>query len=129
MSSDPLRATDTLRRLRAVGVEASLDDFGTGYSSLLQLKQLAVTELKVDRSFVAAMLTSPSDAEIVRSTIELARRLAIRVVAEGVETAEALAQLAAYNCDVAQGYLLSRPVPAAELERWIDRREPEQAAS
>jgi EAL domain-containing protein (putative c-di-GMP-specific phosphodiesterase class I) len=110
-------------------VEASLDDFGTGYSSLLHLKQLAVSELKVDRSFVAAMLTSPSDAEIVRSTIELARRLTIRVVAEGVETPEALSQLAAYNCDVAQGYLLSRPVPAAELERWIDRREPEQQAS
>jgi diguanylate cyclase (GGDEF)-like protein len=129
VAGDPLRATDTLRRLRTVGVEASLDDFGTGYSSLLHLKQLAVSELKVDRSFVAAMLTSPSDAEIVRSTIELARRLAIRVVGEGVERPEELAQLAAHHCDVAQGYLFSRPVPAPELERWIDAREQERQAS
>ena len=129
VAGDPLRATDTLRRLRAVGVEASLDDFGTGYSSLLHLKQLAVNELKIDRSFVAGMLTSPSDAEIVRSTIELARRLAIRVVGEGVETPDELAQLTLHRCDGAQGYLFSRPVPAAELGRWIDAHERELQAS
>jgi diguanylate cyclase (GGDEF)-like protein len=120
--ADPLRATDTLRRLRALGVEASLDDFGTGYSSLLHLKQLAVSELKIDRSFVSNMLTSSSDGEIVRSTIELAGRLDMLVVAEGVETAEVLAQLAAYHCDVAQGFLLAPPLTPAELELWLAER-------
>jgi len=120
--ADPLRATDTLRRLRGLGVEASLDDFGTGYSSLLHLKQLAVTELKIDRSFVSTMLTSSSDAEIVRSTIELAGRLNMLVVAEGVETPEVMAQLAAYHCDVAQGFLISPPLTPSALEHWMAER-------
>jgi diguanylate cyclase len=127
--ADPLRATDTLRRLRGLGVDASLDDFGTGYSSLLHLKQLAVSELKIDRSFVATMLTSSSDAEIVRSTIELARRLDMLVVAEGVESPEVMARLASYRCDVAQGFLVSPPLTPSALEQWLAERSVAQRAS
>jgi diguanylate cyclase (GGDEF)-like protein len=112
--TDPERAQDVLARLSELGIELSLDDFGTGYSSLSMLKRLPVRELKIDRSFVLDMLDDPGDAEIVRSTINLARNLGLRVVAEGVETEAALALLAEWGCDLAQGYHLGRPAPEAE---------------
>jgi diguanylate cyclase (GGDEF)-like protein len=121
--ADPARALDVLARLDQHGVGLSVDDFGTGYSSMAYLKDLPVDELKIDRSFVHQMATSPRDAVIVRSTIDLGHNLGMRVVAEGVETQETWDELAALGCDTAQGYLLSPPVPAFDLERWLRRRD------
>ena len=117
--ADPLRAMAVLARLSALGVGLSLDDFGVGYSSLAYLKRLPVTEIKIDKSFVMNITSDESDALIVRSTIGLARSLGLRVVAEGVETEEAWARLVALGCDIAQGYYLCRPQPAAELATWL----------
>jgi diguanylate cyclase (GGDEF)-like protein len=115
LMADPGRVADTLGELAAVGVGVSLDDFGTGYSSLVHLRRLPVTELKVDRSFVARMDVSEDDAVIVRSMIELGRALGLRVVAEGVDSAAIWARLTEYACPAAQGYFLSRALPAAEI--------------
>jgi diguanylate cyclase len=121
--ADPRRARDVLSRLDAMGIWLAIDDFGTGYSSLAYLKQLPVTTLKVDRSFVTTMSEQEENAEIVRSTIALGRNLGLRVVAEGVETDPVMDKLRQLGCDVVQGYYVSRPVPAAELEQWLrDRR-------
>ena len=116
---DPEGAIATLERLRALGVRLSLDDFGTGRSSLAYLKRLPLHEVKIDRSFVRDLPADESDAAIVRSTIDLARNLRLSVVAEGVETRAAWDELAALGCDLAQGYLLSRPLPAADLTAWL----------
>jgi diguanylate cyclase (GGDEF)-like protein len=120
---DPHRSAQILDALSDMGVRIAIDDFGTGYSSLAWLKRFPVDELKVDRSFVTDLVTDESDAAIVRSTIELGRSLGVVVVAEGVETSEVLEQLAAYGCDVVQGYLVSRPVPAAQLVTWLRARD------
>lgn len=117
--SDPKRIGSVLAQLTELGIGISLDDFGTGYSSLTHLKSLPVCELKLDRSFVAQMRTDATDAAIVSATIELARKLGIRVVAEGVEDEPTWTALNALGCERIQGYLLSRPVPAAEVERLI----------
>ena len=122
LMADPQRALDVLAQLGEMGIGLALDDFGTGYSSLAHLKRLPVQELKIDRSFVLDMTTDAEDAVIVRSTVDLARNLGLHVVAEGVETAEAYEQLAASGCHAAQGYHLSRPLPAPELTRWLRRR-------
>jgi diguanylate cyclase len=120
--ADPKRVISVLEALKEVGVSLSLDDFGTGSSTLAYLKRLPVDELKVDKSFVLAMEHSAADEVIVRSTIELAQRLGLRVVAEGVETAAALEHLKQVGCDEAQGYYLQHPVPAAEIAPWIAGR-------
>ncbi len=122
MLSDPVRTKRVLDKLSAMGVSLSIDDFGTGYSSLAYLSQLPVNEIKIDRSFVMNMAESDNDAVIVRSTIDLARNLGLHVVAEGVETEQAWDQLSKLGCTLAQGYYLSRPVPAAELTEWLMRR-------
>ncbi len=114
--SDPGRIGNVLAQLGELGIGLSLDDFGTGYSSLAHLKSLPVGEVKVDRSFVARMCTDPTDAAIVFATIQLAGKLGIRVVAEGVEDEQTWDALSALDCELIQGYLLSRPLPAAELE-------------
>jgi diguanylate cyclase (GGDEF)-like protein len=119
---DPRRATDVLERLRTLGVRLSLDDFGTGHSSLSYLKRLPLDEVKIDRSFVTGMAIDPSDAAIVRSTIDLARHLGLDVVAEGVESEEVLDVLVSLDCDVAQGFLLSHPLPADQLDGWLAAR-------
>jgi diguanylate cyclase (GGDEF)-like protein len=113
--ADPSRTIGVLGRLSALGVSIAIDDFGTGYSSLSYLKRLPVDEIKIDRSFVAGMMVDDNDAVIVRSTIELARSLGLRVVAEGVEDHATWSRLSALGCDLAQGFYLSPPVAAAEL--------------
>jgi diguanylate cyclase (GGDEF)-like protein/PAS domain S-box-containing protein len=122
MLSDPVRTKRVLDKLAAMGIALSIDDFGTGYSSLSYLSQLPVNEIKIDRSFVMNMAQSDNDAVIVRSTIDLGRNLGLQVVAEGVETEEAWDELSELGCTLAQGYYLSRPVPAAELTQWLLRR-------
>jgi diguanylate cyclase (GGDEF)-like protein len=114
--SDPVRIGSVLARLGELGVELSLDDFGTGYSSLTHLRTLAVDEIKIDRSFVTPMCTQPSDAAIVYAMVELAHRMGIRVVGEGVEDDPTWDRLAGLGCELVQGYRISRPLPAAELE-------------
>jgi diguanylate cyclase (GGDEF)-like protein len=124
---DPARTSIILDQLNERGVTLAIDDFGTGYSSLSYLKRLPVDVLKIDRSFVSRMETDENDAVIVRSTIELAHNLGLLVVAEGVETQDTLVQLAELGCDTAQGYHLSRPVPAEELTGWLLARAPRLA--
>src|SRR6185503_12651280 len=99
-----------------------IDDFGTGYSSLAYLKRLPVDAVKIDKSFVLGMSADGNDGAIVRSTIDLARNLGLRVVAEGVETSEIWTELRDLGCDFAQGYLVSRPLPAEELTAWLGQR-------
>jgi diguanylate cyclase len=120
--SDPVRTKRVLDKLSAMGIRLSIDDFGTGYSSLAYLSNLPVNEIKIDRSFVMNMAQCDNDAVIVRSTIDLGRNLGLEVVAEGVETEEAWDALSQLGCNMAQGYYLSRPVPAAELTQWMRRR-------
>lgn len=104
-----------MERLRKHGFRFSVDDFGTGYSSLAQFKHLPVDEIKIDKSFVMELRPDSDDAAIVRATIELGHNLGVKVVAEGVETPEAWRLLVAMGCDFAQGYLISRPLPADEV--------------
>jgi predicted signal transduction protein with EAL and GGDEF domain len=120
--ADPAHALEVLGRLSEMGVQVSIDDFGTGYSSMAYLKTLPVHELKVDRSFVSQMLSSTSDAVIVRSTVDLGRNLGLRVVAEGVEDPATWDALDTLGCDVIQGYYVSRPVPADDLLDWLNRQ-------
>jgi len=119
--ADPSRAQALLVRLRDLGVGLSIDDFGTGHSSLAYLSSLPVTELKIDRSFVMSIVRDLDDAVIVRSTIDLGHNLGLRVVAEGVEDDETLHWLTDHGCDLAQGYGLTRPLPAADLAQWLSR--------
>jgi EAL domain-containing protein (putative c-di-GMP-specific phosphodiesterase class I) len=116
---DPDRVSEVLARLTQMGVRFSIDDFGTGYSSLGYLRRLPVDELKIDKSFVLEMTTDESDALIVRSTIDLAHNLGLRVVAEGIENLETYRQLARLGCDMAQGFYLGRPMAPAALEYWL----------
>ncbi len=116
---DPELALRVLGDLRARGFRLSIDDFGTGYSSLAQLKRMPVSELKVDKSFVLDLRADGDDATIVRSTIELAHGMGLAVTAEGVETPAAYRLLASYGCDRAQGFLISRPLPAEQFEAWL----------
>lgn len=125
--ADPSRVLTILERLRSMGFTLSIDDFGTGYSSLAYLKKLPVSELKIDKSFVMDMLTSENDSVIVRATVDLAHNLGLKVTAEGVEKAEALATLRGFGCDVAQGYFFSPPLPAPQLTSWLESREPAMA--
>ena len=120
--SDPARALRVLRNLDEMGVRLSIDDFGTGYSSLAYLKQLPVDEIKIDKSFVLDMRSDESDAMIVDTTIDLAHKLGITVVAEGVESGEVLALLNNLHCDVAQGYFISRPINHEALLQWLADR-------
>jgi len=122
LMADPDRALEILTQLKAMGVLIAIDDFGTGYSSLAYLKRLRVDEIKIDKSFVFDMASEGNDATIVRSTIDLGHNLGLAVVAEGVETKEAMDQLTADVCDYAQGYYLSRPLPADQIEAWLQQR-------
>ena len=118
--ADPARAAGTLNTLSRMGVELSIDDFGTGYSSLVHLRRLPLKELKIDKSFVMNMSADENDAVIVRSLIDLGRNLGLQVVAEGVETEAIWNELARLGCDYAQGFYMSRPMPADQLSRWLN---------
>jgi len=117
------RSLAVLTGLQELGVRLSVDDFGTGYSSLSHLRQLPVTELKIDKSFVMTMTTNDQDAVIVRALVDLGRSLGLRTVAEGVESPEALALLRSYSCDEAQGYLFSRPLSPELFLTWLERQQ------
>ncbi len=117
--ADPVRIGDVLARLGELGLGLSLDDFGTGYSSLTHLKSLPVGEVKIDRSFVGRMTSDPVDAAIVEATIQLAHSIGSRVVAEGIEDQTTWSSLVANRCELVQGYALSRPLPAAELDELL----------
>jgi EAL domain-containing protein (putative c-di-GMP-specific phosphodiesterase class I) len=112
---------DVLLRLRLRGVRLSVDDFGTGYSMMKQLKNLPATELKIDQSFVNSMSDNLSDLVMVRKTIEIGHELGMVVVAEGVETNEHFTMLRDDHCDIAQGYLFTRPLPSKALRSWLSR--------
>jgi diguanylate cyclase (GGDEF)-like protein len=119
--TDPPRASAVLAELDAVGVRVSLDDFGIGQTSLGYLSSLPVHELKIDKSFVIDMLGNPAHAAIVRSIVDLGHNLELRVVGEGVETDAVLDTLREAGCDLAQGFLLARPMPAEQLRRWLSK--------
>jgi diguanylate cyclase (GGDEF)-like protein len=117
--NDPVRTVAVLGRLRSMGVRLAIDDFGTGYSSFSHLRRLPVDEIKIDKSFVQHLATDQSDLVIVRSIVDLGRNLGLRVVAEGVEDEAAWRELATLGCDVIQGYILTRPLPPAQLDAWL----------
>jgi len=116
---DPVRAIEILNRLNQMGVRLSIDDFGTGYSSLASLKKLPVHEIKIDQSFIKELAVREEDARIVKSAIDLAHGLGLKVVAEGVEDKETWDRLVELGCDSAQGYYMSRPIPLEELRVWL----------
>lgn len=118
MIADAQRSMAMLTRLKAVGVALSIDDFGTGYSSLTYLKRYPLDELKIDRLFVAGLLTDRGDRQIVRSVINLAHNFDLRAVAEGVEDASAQEELRRLGCDIAQGVHISPPLPEKAFQEW-----------
>src|SRR5450631_3938183 len=122
LMADHDRARSILTRLRDGGIQISVDDFGTGYSSLSRLREMPIDELKLDRSLVLPMTHDARAAALVASTIGLAHSLGLRMVAEGVATKVAYAALRRLGCDQAQGFFMSRPVPAAELDQWLSDR-------
>jgi diguanylate cyclase (GGDEF)-like protein len=121
--ADRDRARSVLSRLRAMGVRIAVDDFGKGYSSLSYLRELPIDELKLDKSFILSMADDARATALVVSTIDLAHSLGLEMTAEGVESSAAYESLSDYGCDVAQGYFMSRPVPAAELDEWFAERD------
>jgi diguanylate cyclase (GGDEF)-like protein len=117
--TDPRRAATVLAQLNARGIKVSIDDFGAGYTSLAHLRTLPITALKIDRSLISQMLERDEDHAVTEALIGLAHKLGIGVVAEGIETDAVLQRLTELGCDEAQGYLISKPLPAAALEGWI----------
>jgi diguanylate cyclase (GGDEF) domain len=120
--SDPARAAATLRRLAERGMSISIDDFGVGYTSLGHLDQLPIDEIKIDRQFVAPLVTGPDAGAVVRAVVSLGHELGMTVVAEGVEDDITFATLKDLGCDLAQGYGIARPAPVDQLEQWLATR-------
>ncbi len=120
--ADPVLAAEVLTRLRIKGIGLAIDDFGTGHSSLLSLMRLPFTELKIDRSFVAACETDAEAWKIIRATISLAHELGMSVVAEGIETASVARRLTEVGCDIGQGWYFGRAMTEAGLEDWLGRQ-------
>lgn len=118
--SDVERATAVMKNVREMGCLLAIDDFGTGYSSLSYLKSLPADYIKIDQSFIASMIESENDRNIVQSTISMVRKLGLQVVAEGIETSTQLSLLSDYQCHIGQGYYLSRPIPEADIWRALD---------
>jgi len=120
LMDDPVQASKILVAINALKVDVSIDDFGTGYSSLAYLKHLEIDELKIDRSFIVGMSEFKNDAVIVKSVINMAQNMGLRVVAEGVETRAEWDQLAEMGCDFIQGYYISRPQPESKITPWLE---------
>lgn len=118
-----IKLMDTLTRFRIKGIGLAIDDFGTGYSSMIQLKQLPFTEVKIERLFVHDLARSRDSRTIVKAIIDLAHGLGLTATAEGVETAEQLAILRDFGCDVVQGYLIAQPLAPEDLAAWVARHE------
>jgi len=116
---DPESTVKALSELKAIGVDIAIDDFGTGHSSLSYLKRFPIDFLKIDQSFVRGIPADPDDLAITRTIIAMAKGLGLRVIAEGVEHQEQLAFLKKEGCEEGQGYLFSKPVPAAALEQLL----------
>lgn len=121
LMQDLASTLETLVRLRLQGIGLSIDDFGTGYSSMEQLKRVPFVELKIDRAFVYGAHRDPDARAILESSVELAKRLGLYTVAEGVEDQEDWDQVVAAGCDQVQGYFIARPLPAAEFGDWLDQ--------
>ncbi len=119
LMDEPEQVIDAMQRLRELGLSLSIDDFGTGYSSLAYLKQLPVSELKIDKSFGQSLLKDENSEVIVRSTIELAHQLGLEVVAEGVESQESYQRLEQLGCDLVQGFYVARPMPLERFDEWL----------
>ncbi|UAK26462.1 EAL domain-containing protein [Sphingomonas nostoxanthinifaciens] len=129
MIGDPERALSNLQIFAEAGIRLAIDDYGSGFSSLAYLRQLPITELKIDRMFVANLTTSQRDPLLIRSTIDLAHALGMEVTAEGVDSPTTLALLQVMGCDQVQGYLLSRPLPLDRLATYLTaQRTPEAIA-
>jgi EAL domain-containing protein (putative c-di-GMP-specific phosphodiesterase class I) len=124
--SDPAQALQVLDRIASTGVTISLDDFGTGYSSLSYLQRLPAQEVKIDRSFVVGLKSAnpQSSRALIASITGLADHFNLRVVAEGVEDEEVMTELRGLGCDVAQGYLIGKPMPAPDSHRWLSNAAP-----
>jgi diguanylate cyclase (GGDEF)-like protein len=122
LTGDQAYTQETIKALAALGVPLALDDFGTGYSSLIRLQRLAVSEVKIDASFVSRIAESEDDARIVRSIVDLVRSLGLRSVAEGVESDDVAMRLAEMGCDLGQGWLFCRPMPSADATAWLRER-------
>lgn len=123
MFDDPEKTRATLDELRLLGITIALDDFGTGYSSLTHLKHLCASTLKIDRSFINNILDDHNDLHIAEKMIELAQKLKMKVVAEGIETLAQMDRLLACSCNIGQGYLFSRPLPEKEFLAWLEEYE------
>ncbi len=126
--TDALSSLGLLTRLRVRGFQLSIDDFGTGYSSMSQLARLPFSEIKVDKSFVMAVTTSREARAVVKSVVDLGRTMGMTTIAEGVEDEATLDYLCDIDCDLAQGYLFSRPLPGPEIEAWLAARDPGRTA-
>jgi diguanylate cyclase (GGDEF)-like protein len=122
LGGDPDRAEHCVQELRALGVRVSIDDFGVGFSSMSQLLGLAIDEIKIDKSFVMALMSSPRAQAIVFSTVDLARALGVTLVAEGIESLEAFRALRRMGVEIGQGYYIARPLPPGELDAYLQRR-------
>jgi EAL domain-containing protein (putative c-di-GMP-specific phosphodiesterase class I) len=116
---DAETAIKTMSELRAIGVQISIDDFGVGYSALNYLQKFPFDNLKIDRSFIRNIASNPANAAITKAIIQMAHGLNLKVIAEGVETEAELAFLCQQQCNAMQGYLFSRPIPAAEFEMLL----------
>ena len=119
--ADPDGTRQVLERLRSHGIEVAVDDFGAGFTSLSHLAHFPIDEIKIDRSFLARLLTDVHDRAIVRSIVDLSHDLELRVVAEGVESWDVLADLRSLRCDFVQGFFFSCPLPADEVSEWLAR--------
>jgi EAL domain-containing protein (putative c-di-GMP-specific phosphodiesterase class I) len=125
---DPQRANETLKALKQLGVKLALDDFGTGYSSLSYLKQFPIDVLKIDKSFISDLHVSEKEAALTGATIALGQRLRLRIVAEGIESADQLHHLQGLHCDEGQGFLFSQPLSRTDLDRFLQANVERQSA-
>ena len=124
LMADPERANDVLQELHTMGVRISIDDFGTGYSSLSYLKRFPAETVKIDRSFISGLPGDDDDTAITQAVIAMAHSLGLSVVAEGVETIDQMTVLRTMGCDEAQGFLLGRPMPAADIAMQLQVQAP-----